>query len=790
MHSLRWRKVWGDVSLHRARTALVVLAIAIGIMGAGSVLDAWSLLRRVTVDGYLATNPPSATLYLDSVSAPLLAAVRAHPAVRSADARRRTVASVNAGGEWRTAILFSAPDLARHDVGRVVRDTGSWPPGDGALVAEHSSVEFAHLRLGDTITLRREGGPELRLGVTGIARDGSLAPGWMEHVLYAFVSPATLASLGAPSAPNELRIVSRDNATDRESNRAVAAQLRALCERMGQRVLEVSVPVPGRHEHAAQMDSLLFTQGAFGLLLLLLSGFLVVNLVSGMLAGQVRELGIMKAIGASSAQLTTMYLGLALGLGLVACVVAIPAAALIGREYADFSSSILNFALGDTPIPRWAFAVQIVIGALLPVAAALVPVRRASRLSVADALRDTGITDDRPGAGGGLLLGASGLARPLLLSIRNAFRRRERLLLTLLTLTTGGAVFLGAVNLRASIRGAVDNLYGRVLKMDLSLRFEQREDDERVRAIASAVDGVELAEGWSGARAGLLADDSLPRPTMAITALPAASGLTAYPVLEGRWLDDNDSTGLVVNRPLVVEEPAYGLGKTVTLVVNGTPRAWTVRGIVESGPGPAAFASRAAVERATGQAGVSSVVVRATSRSAAAQSELIQRLRDAFEAAGVPVASSILVQAGRAALEDHLLMVASFLGLMSQLMIIVGGLGLASTMSLGVLERTREIGVLRAIGARHGAILAMIQVEGLVVSLLGWALAIPLSLPMSVVLAKAFARVMFAVPVTWVPEASGVLAWLALVVVVSVLACLWPAVRAMRVTTAAALAYE
>ena len=790
MHSLRWRKVWGDVSLHRARTALVVLAIAIGIMGAGSVLDAWSLLRRVTVDGYLATNPPSATLYLDSVSAPLLAAVRAHPAVRSADARRRTVASVNAGGEWRTAILFSAPDLARHDVGRVVRDTGSWPPGDGALVAEHSSVEFAHLRLGDTITLRREGGPELRLGVTGIARDGSLAPGWMEHVLYAFVSPATLASLGAPSAPNELRIVSRDNATDRESNRAVAAQLRALCERMGQRVLEVSVPVPGRHEHAAQMDSLLFTQGAFGLLLLLLSGFLVVNLVSGMLAGQVRELGIMKAIGASSAQLTTMYLGLALGLGLVACVVAIPAAALIGREYADFSSSILNFALGDTPIPRWAFAVQIVIGALLPVAAALVPVRRASRLSVADALRDTGITDDRPGAGGGLLLGASGLARPLLLSIRNAFRRRERLLLTLLTLTTGGAVFLGAVNLRASIRGAVDNLYGRVLKMDLSLRFEQREDDERVRAIASAVDGVELAEGWSGARAGLLADDSLPRPTMAITALPAASGLTAYPVLEGRWLDDNDSTGLVVNRPTVTEEPAYGLGKTVTLVVNGTPRVWTVRGIVESGPGPAAFASRAAVECATGQAGVSSVVVRATSRSAAAQSELIQRLRDAFEAAGVPVASSILVQAGRAALEDHLLMVASFLGLMSQLMIIVGGLGLASTMSLGVLERTREIGVLRAIGARHGAILAMIQVEGLVVSLLGWALAIPLSLPMSVVLAKAFARVMFAVPVTWVPEASGVLAWLALVVVVSVLACLWPAVRAMRVTTAAALAYE
>ena len=74
-------------------------------------------------------------------------------------------------------------------------------------------------------------------------------------------------------------------------------------------------------------------------------------------------------------------------------------------------------------------------------------------------------------------------------------------------------------------------------------------------------------------------------------------------------------------------------------------------------------------------------------------------------------------------------MVAGFLGNMSLLMLVVGGLGLASTMSLGVLERTREIGVLRAIGARHGSILAMVQIEGLVIALLSWALAIPLSLP-------------------------------------------------------------
>ena len=142
-------------------------------------------------------------------------------------------------------------------------------------------------------------------------------------------------------------------------------------------------------------------------------------------------------------------------------------------------------------------------------------------------------------------------------------------------------------------------------------------------------------------------------------------------------------------------------------------------------------------------------------------------------------------------LEDHMLMVAGFLMVMSQAMIIVGGLGLASTMSLAVLERTREIGVLRAIGARHGAILTMIQIEGLVISVASWALAIPLSIPMSLILGSAFGKIMMPVRnVHLIANPAAVAWWLVVVVAVSVVACAWPAFRAMRVTTAAALAYE
>ena len=135
-------------------------------------------------------------------------------------------------------------------------------------------------------------------------------------------------------------------------------------------------------------------------------------------------------------------------------------------------------------------------------------------------------------------------------------------------------------------------------------------------------------------------------------------------------------------------------------------------------------------------------------------------------------------------------MVAGFLGIMAQLIIVVGGLGLASTMSLAVLERTREIGVLRAIGARHRSIFTIIQVEGLVVAILSWLIAIPLSIPMSVALGAAFGRIMLPVPLNLMPELSGVASWLGIVTLVSVAACAWPAIKAMRVPAARALAFE
>ena len=179
-------------------------------------------------------------------------------------------------------------------------------------------------------------------------------------------------------------------------------------------------------------------------------------------------------------------------LGLTASAVAWPIAGWIGRSYAGFLAGLLNFDItGYRPEP-WVTLLQFGVGALLPVVAAAIPVHRGTSVTVSDALRDYGFRDDasRLAILDGILRHVHGPTRPLLLSLRNTFRRRFRLALTLLALATGGAVFLGALNLRASIRATVASQFD-ALDYDLGVQFVRSYPTARLeQAITNLDQGI------------------------------------------------------------------------------------------------------------------------------------------------------------------------------------------------------------------------------------------------------------------------------------------------------------
>ena len=190
MRDRRLVKVWRDLWWHKARTSLVMLAIIVGLTTSGSVLNMWLLLQRVTQDGFRATNPASATIHLDSVDAGLLDAVRRMDGVAIVEPRRTIIGTIVHGDETRSALVFVSPDVAVRRIGMLEREDGAWP-SRGTASIDRSSIPYAHVTLGDTVALRIGDQSPITLPVDGVVRDAGLPPGWMDHVVYTFITPAT-----------------------------------------------------------------------------------------------------------------------------------------------------------------------------------------------------------------------------------------------------------------------------------------------------------------------------------------------------------------------------------------------------------------------------------------------------------------------------------------------------------------------------------------------------------------------------------------------------------------------
>lgn len=834
MASARWLKILHDLRAHRGRSALVVLAVAAALAGAAGILVQYALVRRATVEGYLASDPAAATLQVDRLPDGAVARVEALSDVARVETLRDLGVNLWVDGTRHAALLTVLDDPAGRRIGRLSRVSGAWPERVGELAVERSSLPVAALDPGDEVEIEASGGTRRALPVVGVVHDVGVAPGWMEQSLYLYATPETLGLLGVSPHLDELRLAVADPALDRAGIRRVAARAAAELEAAGARVLEIDVPVPGRHIHAGQMNSFFFVKAALGVLALLFSGILVFNLMTALLAGQVREIAMMKAIGARRGQIAALYLAMAALLGAAAAAIALPLAVVASRPSVTRTLSMLNFEPTGSIPPLWTLAFPALVGVLLPVAAALFPILRGTRITVAEALRDQGI--DARVARGSLperLVARLPLRRPLALALRNTLRRRGRLVLTLLTLAVGGGLYIGALNLRTSILHEVDARFDRI-PYDLSVELAEPRPAAEVERILGRVPGTLAVEGWARAHAQPVRSDGTRGDGFSVLVPPPDSTLGSQRLLRGH-LPAGPPAGevgeLVVNEPWFARQGAVELGDVVTLSIEGRARPWRIVGIVEStSRAPLAWAGAAAFARALDRPGdaerlatrvlvkidptdpmmINHVqIVRQEESGQPARLDAVRHgvvegaapedpraiLADAprlFEAilrgAGIPTADSFAVQTARKGQEDHMVLVVRLLQTMSWLVILVGGFGLATTMSLTVLERTREIGVLRAIGAGHRAVLGLVLAEALAIAAASWVVALPLSVPLTAFLAASFGRIMFGTPMLLSATPTAALAWLGIVLAIALAATLLPALRAVRLTPREALA--
>jgi putative ABC transport system permease protein len=308
---------------------------------------------------------------------------------------------------------------------------------------------------------------------------------------------------------------------------------------------------------------------------------------------------------------------------------------------------------------------------------------------------------------------------------------------------------------------------------------------------ALLVPGVTEAEAWQFNMARRKRPDGTEGDTMGIRAPKLGSKLIEPTLVEGRWLLPEDENAIVLNTFMLKDEPDLKLGDEVELTIEGEDHEFRIVGIMKGMPfgmGYVNFDYLGEIVGGAGRAGV--VFVQSERRDAAYQARLEKEMEQHFEAAGLNVNSTMTRarESGQVASQFNVLVV--FLLIMAVLLAVVGGIGLMGTMSLNVLERIREIGVMRAIGASDGAVLQVVIVEGVLIGMLSWLISIVLAWPLSRALSNAVGISILQAELNYTFSVGGTVIWLVVAFILSAVASFWPARSASRLTVREVLAYE
>jgi putative ABC transport system permease protein len=801
-----WRKAIRDFWHERARTALVVLAIALGISAFAAVLSSYAILTRELDRGYLATNPASAVFRVDSIDDDLVKAILQNPEVSDAEPRRSISGQIKAGPvQWRNLILFVVQDYGNIRVSKLVPEQGAWPPATGEILIERDAFQVAQAKIGDAVLVKTANGVEQPLVISGSVHDVGQAQARMENIVYGYINLATLVQLGEEPRLDQLNILVAQNRFDEDHIKRVVADVETLIKSRGHQVRRIDVPRPGKHPHSDLTGILLLAMSSFGLFVLVLSGILVINLLTAMMASQVRQIGVMKAIGGTGRQIAGIYFGQTLFLGIAAVSVAIPLGIIGSRALCRYMAMFLNFDINSFAVPLWVYLLVALIGIAAPLIAAALPVLRGTAVPVRVALSDFGLSQTMFGASAfdRALTRIGGTFSLIVLAIRNSFRRRMRLVLTLLTLTAGGLFFMTALNVRASIINTLDRMFA-ARKFELSVFLANPYELEKIERAIGNTPGVARAEGWFVTEASLADPNASTQTTdthagggglhggkasevnrFTVVALPADTKLLDLEIIEGRNLALGDMDAIVVNNALAGREAKMRVGETVVLRMAGAESTWRVVGIAREAFSPAV----AYVPLSSMQQPRMLNSLRLSLENA--DPDIVKADLDRnLEQEGVRARGSSMKAESRFAFDQHMLMIYVFLIVTSAIIGGVGGLGLMTTMSLNVFERRREMGVMRALGATPRIVWLMVVAEGVVIGVLSWAIASLLAWPISKAIGNLLVKVLFRGGLDFTFEPVGLVIWMIVSISLSALASFLPAWRASRTTVREALAYE
>ncbi|MCB0168699.1 MAG: ABC transporter permease, partial [Anaerolineae bacterium] len=702
--------------------------------------------------------------------------------------------------EWKPGVLVMRDDYHDMKYDLLQLKAGEWPERSRSVGIDRSASDFYGIDIGDEVIFELDQ-TDRALQVTGKIRHPFVPPPAFGGEARFFVDGQGLERFGVEEGEfSELLVQVEPYSQPLAEEVATEIKDRLAKEDIG--VTNVIYQDPTEHWGRIFIEGFNFVLQILAVVSLIVSAILVTNTLTALITQQTNQIGIIKAVGGKTSVILKIYLSAVFVYGVLAFLISVAPGAYVAFSLTKTFLNLFNIDYDTFHISPVAIELQAGAALLTPLIAALLPILKGTATTVREAIASYGIAGSF--GNNSLDRAVDRLSRRFLsssyaISLNNMFRKKGRLILTQLVLITAGTMFLVVISLAQSTDLTVTNDLNR-RHYDVRISFEDRQRADRVTRMAKQLPEVVDTEVWLTQSGSLLKAGQRLREAgigIVLNGIPIGSQMFQPIIVAGRWLQPADENALVIYQE-IAEDHHINVGDTVTVDLGEFgDDTWQVVGIFQTVfadgfGGDPVYAPLTAVENATNKHNRGTqILVRTQEQGEVYIAAVSDKLKTLYEnrQRDVDLNGSGTTFEDRQFADSQYAININMLLALAAILALVGGIGLMGALSISVVERTREIGVMRAVGARTRTILGMLIMEGVLQGTLSWAVAVPLSFLLGRPMAQQMGQIMLNINLDYAYSYGAVLVWLGMVLSISTLASVLPARSATQISVRESLAY-
>ncbi len=767
--------------MRRIRTALTVVGILVGVAGLVAIITSAQGFARAQQQAFTTGQRADLAIYLYDAPLSFLRAVERIPGVRVAELRFNQFGRGRLGEneDLREIRFIGLRDVAGTPIEAPLLVAGEYPERDEVLVESAAAATY-ELTVGDILTYFDVNNRERLLRISGFARLPATLSADLTGLPLAFINDSTARTMREVAGYNEMLVRFDGTRPPRQVGDAIVA---LLSERRIPRA-EPRYSDPNNYVGKRELDTLFVILYLFGGLGVVLSGFIVANTLAALVAESVQEIGILKALGATRRQVLSVFMAMASILGGVGTILGIAVGSLLGFALLRFLGRVaqLDSAFQFEPA---AMGLGAVVGVGITLIGGLIPAWQAANLTPKAALESRGVSQRFGRSMLDRLVQRFATLPPLpAMAVRNLLRRKTRSAVTMIVVALAVASLLAAQATDISVAGALDDVLA-TYRADGYLQFgtgATRFTTGDLRRVA----GVDSAEAW------LLRACTANLTRTRCWAFPPDTPSYTPDLVAGDWLNPADPLGVVITRD-VANANGWTVGDRFPLRYQRREKWVTVRGVtvdnaifLGSDVQSKVFVAYDTFAGLIGQSTVADVF--AVSLSPATRVEQQAVLDTIRQKLGNLRPSGTLALTEFETTKQQTDILSATLRGMVILVALIGATGLLNTLALTIIERRREIGVLRALGTDNPQMVAIFMTEGLALGVVGWVIGLGMGYGLARLFVGALASTLFEFTFRFPPGLIGIS--LLFAVVLALVASIAPALAAANLKTIEAIRYE